>query len=140
MKKFAFVFGITAILGGCAKNPGAIVPMTMPTGAYSEMDCTELAAEHQKIADQLHKVSIAQRKAATDDAVGVFLIGVPVSSVSGGDQAGAIAQLKGEIVSLEVEQRNKQCNPDPKTQLSTTFTSPQPEKQNPMAVNPPKHN
>jgi hypothetical protein len=33
--------------------------------------------------------------------LGVFLIGVPVSSLSGGDRAGQIATLKGQVLALE---------------------------------------
>ena len=37
----------------------------------------------------------------TVDAVGVFLIGVPVSSLTGGDVSGHIAASKGKILALE---------------------------------------
>jgi len=35
------------------------------------------------------------------DAVGVFLIGVPVSSLSGSDKEGLIATSKGKVTALE---------------------------------------
>lgn len=40
---------------------------------------------------------------------GVFLIGVPVSSLTGADKEGIIAQRKGEVVAIEVAQRQAGC-------------------------------
>ena len=40
-------------------------------------------------------VSNQQSKAASGDALGVFLIGVPVASLAGGDHEAEIAILKG---------------------------------------------
>ncbi len=39
----------------------------------------------------------------------MFLIGVPVSSLSGADKEGLVAQHKGEIVAIEGAMRNQQC-------------------------------
>jgi hypothetical protein len=46
----------------------------------------------------LDTVSAQQRQAQTGDAVGVFLIGVLMSS--GGDKEGAVAQHKGELIAI----------------------------------------
>lgn len=99
-----------ATIAGCAKRPDAITPMSLPiTTAYVSLDCTQLAAEHQKSTASLATVSKAQNSAATGDAVGVFLIGVPMSSLGGGDQEGQVALHKGEIVAIESVQKNKSC-------------------------------
>ena len=42
-----------------------------------------------------------QRSAVTGDAVGVFLLGVPVSSLSGNDVSGSIGASKGKVIALE---------------------------------------
>ena len=42
-----------------------------------------------------------QRSAATGDALGVFFIGVPVSSLTGNDVSGSIGASKGKVVALE---------------------------------------
>ncbi|MEW9808725.1 hypothetical protein [Mesorhizobium marinum] len=97
------------LLAGCAKRPDAITPMSMPANAYSGLSCAQLASEHQKSSAALTTVSQAQNNAATGDAVGVFLIGVPMSSTFGGDQEGKVAQHKGEIVAIEAMQKNKGC-------------------------------
>ncbi len=96
-------------LTACAKNPESIAPMSMPVNAYSGLNCKQLDSEHQKVALQLQQVDAAQRQAVTGDAVGVFLIGVPVSSLSGSDRAGEIAQYKGELVAIKSSQRNQHC-------------------------------
>lgn len=98
-----------AVLVGCAKNPEAIAPMTMPVNAYSGLTCAQLAAEHQRSSLALQQVEASQRQAVTGDAVGVFLIGVPVSSLSGSNREGAVAQHKGEIIAIEAMQRNNRC-------------------------------
>ncbi len=42
-----------------------------------------------------------QKDAVTGDAVGVLLIGVPVSSATGGDRETAIAVEKGRLAAIE---------------------------------------
>jgi hypothetical protein len=56
-----------------------------------------LSAERQTLATR----EAAQRSAVTGDALGVFLIGVPMSSLSGGDKAGQIGASKGKVLALE---------------------------------------
>jgi len=71
------------------------------SGAYSNVSCSKarslLATEQQT----LSVLTDAQNGAVAGDAIGVLLIGVPVSSLSGGDKAGDIATSKGKIVALE---------------------------------------
>ena len=96
-------------LAGCAKNPDAIAPMSMPVNAYAGLSCDQLVAEHQRASSALMAVEKQQRQAAAGDAVGVFLIGVPVSSLSGADKEGLVAQHKGEIIAIEGAMRSQQC-------------------------------
>jgi hypothetical protein len=104
----AMAFAAAAV-AGCARNPDAIAPIAMPTNAYSGLSCDQLVAEHQRSSAALAAVSEQQKQAATGDAVGVFLIGVPVSSLSGGDKEGLVAQHKGEVVAIESAMRGQQC-------------------------------
>lgn len=96
-------------LSACAKNPDAIAPVAMPVNAYSGLTCDQLVTEHRRSTAALAAVSQQQKQAATGDAVGVFLIGVPVSSLSGGDKEGLVAQHKGEIVAIEGAMRGQRC-------------------------------
>ena len=100
---------LAGVLAGCAKNPDAIAPISMPVNAYAGLSCDQLVVEHRRSAATLAAVSQQQKQAATGDAVGVFLIGVPVSSLSGGDKEGLVAQHKGEIVAIEGAMRAQHC-------------------------------
>ncbi|MBZ9600279.1 hypothetical protein [Phyllobacterium chamaecytisi] len=71
-----------SLLSGCATPPGRIQPL-----AYAS-NCPPNAAQ------QLAAFSSVQQSAATNDALGVFLIGLPVASMSGGDHEAEIAHLK----------------------------------------------
>lgn len=99
-----------AALSACAKNPEAIVPVTMPVNAYSGLSCDQLAAEMQKSTTALTTVESQQRQAVTGDAVGVFLIGVPVSSLTGADREGDVALHKGEVIAIREQQRQRGCS------------------------------
>lgn len=90
----------------CTPRPDSIAPVSM-TGAFDQMSCsqakTNLNAERVKLA-ALEK---QQNAAATGDAIGVFLILVPVSKLTGGDVAGEVATSKGTVLALE--QRVASC-------------------------------
>lgn len=89
----AIVAGLFAT--SCAKGPDAIAPASIPLAAYTGKSCksirSDLAAERATLAS-LEKT---QREAQAGDAIGVFLIGVPISSVAGGDKEGALSVSKG---------------------------------------------
>lgn len=91
-----FVVGLSA----CAQSPDAIAPVSM-IGAYDNVSCSKARALLTQEQNTLASLSAAQKKAVSGDAVGVFLIGVPVSSLSGDDKEGAIAASKGKVLALE---------------------------------------
>lgn len=74
---------VIATLAGCATPPDRIAGM--PNGEK----CT--AADRQRLAILYNK----QEKAARNDALGVFLVGLPLASMGGGDNEAEIALLKG---------------------------------------------
>lgn len=86
-------------MAGCAKSPDAIAPVSM-TGAYDRVSCSQARAMLVTETQTLASLDARQRQAVTGDAIGVFLIGVPLSSLSGGDKAGEIAAGKGKIAAL----------------------------------------
>lgn len=109
MKRYLFVLAALLAASGCAKGPDAITPMAMPVNAYSGLTCEQLAAEHQRSTTALAAVSAQQKQAVTGDAVGVFLVGVPMSSLTGGDKEGFVAQHKGEVIAVQAAQRYAGC-------------------------------
>lgn len=72
-----------AVLAGCAKPPERIA------GVPNAGPCTTQDRERLAI------LSNKQSSAAAGDALGVFLVGVPVSSLAGADNETEIAILKG---------------------------------------------
>lgn len=116
------------LLAGCAKNPESISPMAMPVNAYSGLTCDQLAAEHQRSSYALASVESQQRQAVTGDAVGVFLIGVPMSSLTGADKEGLVAQHKGEVIAIQAAQRRQGCPTTPFAAPLTTVPPVAPAK------------
>ena len=107
--KTVCIIAMLAAVSGCAKNPESISPMAMPVNAYSGLSCEQLAIEYQRSAMALASVEQQQRSAVMGDAAGVFLIGVPVSSLTGADKEGEVALRKGEVVAIQSAARNQQC-------------------------------
>lgn len=79
----AAVCGAILMLVSCATPPERIV------GVPNAGPCTQADRERLAI------ISNKQSQAANGDALGVFLIGVPVASLSGADNETEIAILKG---------------------------------------------
>lgn len=97
--KFAALIAVIAI-SGCAKSPDAIAPVSMGN-AFANLPCTQAAKTLNSEKELLAALEEQQKGAVAGDAVGVFLLGVPVSSLTGGDKEGDIATSKGKIVALE---------------------------------------
>ncbi|MBP1886453.1 hypothetical protein [Sinorhizobium mexicanum] len=108
--KIRFVLlAFTLAAASCAKRPDAIVPVDIPMAAYSNQSCEGLAQELLKEQANLAAVSKQQNQAATGDAVGVFLVGVPMSSTFGGDKEGQVAVSKGKVNAIESSLKSKGC-------------------------------
>jgi hypothetical protein len=105
------LIGISTVLlaAGCAKRPDAIAPVAINENVFSMMSCEQIAVELAAERNKLAALSAQQNQAATGDAVGVFLIGVPASSAFGGDKEGELAVSKGMALAMENAQRAKAC-------------------------------
>lgn len=109
MKIRLVVLASTLAVASCAKRPDAIVPVDIPMAAYSNQSCQGLAQELMKEQANLAAVSKQQNQAATGDAIGVFLVGVPASSTFGGDKEGQVAVSKGKVNAIEGSIKAKGC-------------------------------
>lgn len=109
MKKLLISATMLLAVTSCAKRPDAIVPVDIPMGAYTGESCEGLARELVKEQQNLAAVSKEQNQAATGDAVGVFMLGVPVSSTFGGDKEGQVAVAKGKVQAIENARKSKGC-------------------------------
>lgn len=102
------------VVGGCAKRADSITPVTIPIAAYSNLDCAQLSQELISESNNAAFLSRKQNEAATGDAIGVFLIGVPTASITGHDREGKLAVSKGKVLSIESAIQAKGCNtPEP---------------------------
>ncbi len=100
MKRIVLISIAILAISGCAKNPDSIAPVSMDA-SYQNVSCSQASRMLPTERSRLANLEARQRNAANGDAVGVFLIGVPVSSVSGGDQEGEVAVSKGKVLALE---------------------------------------
>ena len=100
---------LAIVMAGCAKNPESIAPAYVSPMIYQNWSCAQLAAEHERLNAALATASDQQRKARTNDIVGVALIGLPVSSLSGDNIASQIARLKGEKEAVRKVMIRKNC-------------------------------
>ena len=110
MAKVAFVAAAcTVLVSACAKRPENIAAVQMDTASFERLSCRQLAQEETKIRNDLDAMSAAQNSAATSDAWGVFLLGIPWSSMSGNDKEALIAVAKGRLDAIDLVQVTKGC-------------------------------
>jgi hypothetical protein len=102
MKRTALFFAAAAlVLSACAPGPNAVAPAAMPAGLYDNLTCAQARAERVASAKREAALTDRQRSAATGDAVGVLLIGLPVSSMTGDDVQDQLATERGRLIALD---------------------------------------
>jgi hypothetical protein len=101
---------MAAALVGCAKSPESIAPSYVSDITYRPVSCADLAVESARIQQALARASTQQEQARGNDTVGVILLGLPVSSLSGDNVAPEIARLKGELEAIHRVSLQKKCN------------------------------
>lgn len=100
LTRILFAASLPLLAAACAKGPDAIAPVPMGN-AYVAMECQNAVNELNAERANLQGLENQQRSARTGDAIGVFLIGVPTSSLTGGDKAGELGASKGKVLALE---------------------------------------
>ncbi|MEX2132040.1 MAG: hypothetical protein WD772_11185 [Pseudohongiellaceae bacterium] len=92
---------VFATLAACASRPDAIAPTPVSATDYAGLSCQETNALLTEKRSSLQEAERQQNRAATGDAIGVFLVLLPVGSILGEDNEGVVAQYKGEVIALE---------------------------------------
>jgi hypothetical protein len=105
---FPLLFVCLAALAGCANRPDTIRASYVSHEKYADLDCQRLSARLSDTRLELARYSKMQDSKANSDAVGVFLLGVPFSKLSG-DHEGDVARLKGEIEAIDTAQVKGKC-------------------------------
>lgn len=108
MKK-VIALSMTIAISACAKAPDQIAAADIGAGAYRGYGCKQLAEKKLAISQDLENLSAAQKSAASGDAWGVFILGLPLSSMSGNDKETAISVAKGHIQEIDKERQRKSC-------------------------------
>jgi len=98
------------VVAGCAKRPETIAPAYVSTLPYQNLSCSQLAEEMARVNAAYTNAAQAQNDAATGDAWGVFLLGMPTSTLSGANVAAQVASLKGQQDALHQSAVRKNCN------------------------------
>lgn len=104
--KIMLASALIVTTAACTPRPDSIAPVSM-TGAFDTMSCNQAINDLNTERKFLAELERQQNEAATADAIGVFLVLVPVSKLTGGDRAGAIGASKGKVIALE--QRISRC-------------------------------
>lgn len=109
MKKLILPAMCLALVAACAKQPEQIAAIDVGGDAYAQHSCSQLVNEKTVVSQELANLSAKQKSAATGDAWGVFLLGLPLSSMSGGDQEAMIAVAKGKVQAMDRQLVAKNC-------------------------------
>lgn len=113
MNKLLLCGAAAVFLSACAKQPEDIPAADIGDQGYARYSCKQLYLKKVDLSQKLANLSAAQKNAASGDAMGVFLLGLPVSSMSGNDKETAIAVAKGHIQAIERQQARKGCRSQP---------------------------
>lgn len=100
---------VGALIAGCAAKPESIQAAYVSPTTYQGWSCQQLQAEAVRVDNALARASAQQEKARSDDTAGVIFLGLPVSSLSGGNVAPQIADLKGRKEVIEQTQIQRNC-------------------------------
>ena len=104
-----------AALAGCASSSADITPTYVSPMLYQSYNCQQLGLEAQSVSARAAALSGAQDSQRTKDTIATtaaVVIFWPAAFFVGGDKqtAAELAQLKGQMVSIEQASIAKKCN------------------------------
>ena len=97
-----------ATLTACAKTPSAIPAIPVASAEYSGKTCRQLTGEYTQVSAALAEAEEKQRDKVAGDAVMVFLVLIPLSTMTG-DHAADVGRYKGEKIAIERAMKAKRC-------------------------------
>jgi hypothetical protein len=97
-------------LAACAQSPESIAPAYVSELPYDTFTCSQLAQEEARVEGALAAASKQQSDARTGDTVGVILLGLPTSTLSGSNVASQVASLKGQQIAIQQAETKKNCS------------------------------
>ena len=108
LKQLILITSAIVLLSGCASRPDSISASYVSHEKYIDNECSVLDTKMANARSQLTDFSSKQTSMANADAVGVFLVLIPVSQLAG-DHEAAVAKWKGEIEAIETAQIKNKC-------------------------------
>jgi len=104
-----------AALAGCASSSADITPTYVSPMLYQSYNCQQLGLEAQSVSARAAALSGAQDSQRTKDTIATtaaVIIFWPAAFFVGGDKqtAAELAQMKGQMVSIEQASIAKKCN------------------------------
>lgn len=104
------ILPLALVLTACASAPEDIAPINVSINQYAGLSCSQLIGEKAQLDAGLVALSAQQRNAQTGDAMGVFLLGLPISSMTGSDKETEIAYTKGKQLAVGQQLQIKRCS------------------------------
>jgi hypothetical protein len=108
MKNILIISLLVSFVSSCASRPESIRASYVSHERYIDNSCYQLESQMADAREQLLKFSELQNDKANGDAVGVFLLGIPFSQLSG-DVEADVAKYKGTIEAIETAQIKNKC-------------------------------
>lgn len=109
LMRLALGLGAIGVLSACAASPESISASYVSPISYNNFSCADLAGKSARVDSALVQASSLQEQAHGNDVVGVLLIGVPVSTLSGTNVAPQVASLKGQQEAIRLSAIQKHC-------------------------------
>ena len=100
-RKLGIAALVLMVVVGCTSRPGSIAPVSVSALEYAGLTCKETQQALLVERAKLSSVSQQQNATANADAIGVFMLGLPVGKIIGADVKGEVALSKGKVQALE---------------------------------------
>ena len=123
MKKLALL-SIATMLASCAAAPNRIAPAQVSAAPYQSWSCGQLVDESIRLDASYQVIAKAQLETRHRDKVGVFWLGLPLSSMHGSNHAKEVAEIKGEQVAVQHTIETRGCDVSSATALNTAGMKP----------------
>jgi hypothetical protein len=114
MKQAGITIALVVFLAGCASKSENIEPTYLSPQLYSDLSCSQLEAEAQRVSQRAQAAAGQQDKNRKNDiiktTVGVVVFWPILFTNSGdGPVAAELANLKGQMKAIEATSRRKNC-------------------------------
>ena len=91
----------TTLLAACATAPGSVRPTMVSDDTYRNAPCDRLTSERSRIDGAYADAAHAQTRTRQVDFVGLLLVGLPISTLTGHSHTKEIGLLKGQREAVE---------------------------------------